>query len=237
MNVSSIVSNTAASAPTSSRGEDDTVRLYMPLVRRIAMRTVRNLPSGISLDDILSAGWVGLSEALTRRGAAMDENEFEAYASHRVRGAILDYLRDLDPLTRKLRQASRRISRAASELVASLGRYPAEDELAAHLGITLEQYHTLLADISNSGHALLELSGSEAANGPSPEVQASKNEIVEQLSDAIDDLPERLRLVLGLYYQDGCSLREIGSVLGVTESRVCQLHSEAVHLLRARLGA
>ncbi len=237
MNVSAIESNTAMALPASSadpRG-DEAVRKYMPLVRRIAMRTVRNLPSGIGLDDILSAGWLGLTEALRRRTAAMDENEFEAYASHRVRGAILDYLRDLDPLTRKLRQASRRISRAASELVAELGRYPSEDELAAHLGLELEDYHTLLADISNAGHALLELSGTEAAGDPSPEMQATRNELVEQVSDAIEGLPDRLRLVLGLYYQDGCSLREIGAVLGVTESRVCQLHSEAIHLIRARL--
>lgn len=230
-------SPTALAAPPPVRRPigDDVVRRYTPLVRRIAMRTVRNLPSGIALDDILSAGWLGLTEALRRRHAQMQENEFEAYASHRVRGAIFDYLRDLDPLSRKLRQASRRISRCAADLVGRLGRYPQEEELAGELGITLEQYQALLAEIAQAGHARFELSGEEQSHDPSPEIQAAKNQIAEQVTTAIDALPERLRLVLGLYYQEGCNLREIGEILGVTESRACQLHSEAIHLVRGQL--
>ncbi len=218
----------------STRGNpgDDVVRAYTPLVRRIAMRTVRNLPSNVSLDDILSAGWLGLVEALRRRHDGMAEHEFEAYASHRVRGAILDYLRDLDPLSRKLRQASRRISDSAARLVGRLGRYPTEEEMAAELGVELEGYHSLLTDIARSGHARLELSGDEQSPDPSPEVQASRRQMTELVAAAIDALPERLQLVLGLYYEEGCNLREIGEILGVTESRVCQLHSEAIHLVR-----
>jgi RNA polymerase sigma factor for flagellar operon FliA len=214
---------------------DEVARRYLPMVRRIAMRTVRTLPAGIAFDDILGAGWLGLSEALHRRQPSMPENEFEAYASHRVRGAILDYLRDLDPLSRKLRQASRNISRAAADLVGRLGRYPTEEELAVELGLELEQYQSLLAEISRAGHARFELSDNEASANPSPEAEASLRELAEQVSRAVDELPERLRMILGLYYQEGCSLREIGEILGVTESRVCQLHSEAIHLIRARL--
>jgi len=211
---------------------------YTPLVRRIAMKTVRSLPSSVSLDDLLSAGWIGLAEALRRRSDTMDEEQFEAYASHRVQGAILDYLRSLDPLSRKLRGASRRISDVTAELTQRFGRAPEEEEIADGLGLSLQDYHQLLGDIADAGLARLELTESvQSLSEPaSPETLASKREIVQQVSEAIDRLPERLRLILGLYYQEDCSLREIGEILGVTESRVCQLHSEAVHRIRARLG-
>lgn len=209
----------------------------MPLVRRIAMRTIRSLPPTLTFDDIVSAGWVGMAEALQRRTEGMDDDHFEAYASYRVRGAILDYLRMLDPLSRKLRGASRRITSAINELTQRLSRLPSEDEVAAELGLSLSAYQDLLTEISDAGFARLELtSASEPADrDPSPESLASRGEIVENVTRAVDELPERLQLVLGLHYQEECSLREIGEILGVTESRVCQLHSEAVHLIRARL--
>ncbi len=211
---------------------------YTPLVRRIAMKTVRSLPSSVTLDDLLSAGWIGLAEALRRRTATMDEPQFEAFASHRVQGAILDYLRSLDPLSRKLRGASRRITEVTSELTQRLGRAPEEEELAAALGLALEDYHQLLGDIAEAGLARLELTDGVGAapEHHSPEALASEHEVVEQVAEAIDTLPERLRTVLGLHYQEECSFREIGEILGVTESRVCQLHSEAVHRIRARLS-
>lgn len=210
---------------------------YTPLVRRIAMKTIRSLPSSVTLDDLLSAGWIGLAEALRRRTATMDEEQFEAYASHRVQGSILDYLRSLDPLSRKLRGASRRITEITAELQRRLGRAPEEDEISAELGIPLEEYHELLTKIADAGLARLELTESiqDQGNMSSPELLTSQREIVEQVSDAIDTLPERLRTVLGLHYQEDCSFREIGEILGVTESRACQLHTEAVHRIRAKL--
>ncbi len=208
---------------------------YMPIVRRIAMRTVRSLPSTIAFDDVLSAGWVGMVESLGRRTGDMDDEHFEAYASYRIRGAILDYLRQLDPMSRKLRGASRRLTSAVSELIARLGRTPLEEEIAAQLGLPLAEYHALLNDLADSGLAHVDLSECREpiAAEPSPEVNVLRHELVTSVASAIERLPERLQLVLGLYYQEECSFREIGEVLGVTESRVCQLHSEAVHMLRA----
>jgi RNA polymerase sigma factor for flagellar operon FliA len=227
-------------APTraeTDREQREIYQKYLPIVRRIAMRTVRSLPPSITIDDVVSAGWLGMVEALGRRTADMTDEHFEAFASYRVRGAILDYLRMLDPMSRKLRGASRRITETVSGLVARLGRTPEQDEVAAELGMGLEEYQELLGEISEAGLARLELSEvtEPGSNEASPEAQAARREIVDAVAGAIDELPERLKLVVGLYYQEDCSFREIGEVLGVTESRVCQLHSEAMHLIRATL--
>ncbi len=210
---------------------------YMPLVRRIAMKAVRSLPSSITIDDILSVGWVGMANALAKRTDDMTEEHFEAYASHRVRGAILDYLRSLDPLSRKLRGASRRITEAMSQLSGELGRAPTSEEIAGALGMKLDDYFSTLAEISELGLARLDFSAREPeSSSPSPEVLASRNEMVTAIAESIEELPERLQLVLGLHYQEECTFREVGEVLGVTESRACQLHAEAVHRIRARLN-
>lgn len=219
-------------------GHDRTVyERYSPVVRRLAMRVVRTLPSSVTVDDVLSAGWVGMSEALRRRSDGMSEEQFEAYASHRIRGAILDYLRMLDPMTRKLRGASRRVSDAIARLSIRLGRQPESEEVAAELGLDLEAYHQLLGDIGDANCARLEISDLDVSSGVdlSPEGEASRQELAGALANAIRGLPERQQTVLGLYYQDECTLKEIGHILGVTESRVCQIHTEAVHRLRAAL--
>ena len=161
----SLVSQAPSRSAPKGQGDRELYDRYMPLVRRIAMRTVRTLPSSLTFDDILSAGWVGMAEALQRRTGEMEEEHFEAYASYRVRGAILDYLRVLDPLSRKLRGASRRITDAASDLTQRLGRTPNEDEMAGELGLSLPAYQELLTEISDAGFARLEISSiAEPAN-------------------------------------------------------------------------
>jgi RNA polymerase sigma factor for flagellar operon FliA len=224
-------------APTGMSHQDQRAiyERYLPIVRRIAMRTVRTLPPSVTIDDVISAGWLGMVEALGRRTPEMTDEHFEAFASYRVRGAILDHLRMLDPMSRKLRGASRSITQVVSELVGRLGRTPEQEEVAGELGMSLVEYQKLLTEISEAGFARLEIGDFEEplAQESSPESIASRRETVRNISKAIDGLPERLQLVIGLYYQEDCSFREIGEVLGVTESRVCQLHSEAMHLIRA----
>lgn len=233
--------NGAASVPLSPSSakavveQRHTYDRYFPIVRRIAMRTVRSLPPSVTIDDIVSAGWLGMVEALGRRTPDMTDDHFEAFASYRVRGAILDHLRMLDPMSRKLRGASRQVAKTVSDLMGRLGRNPEQEEIAAELGISLSEYQKLTSDISEAGLARIELSevGEISGKEVSPEIFASKRELIGSVSRAIDELPERLNLIVGLYYQEECSFREIGEVLGVTESRVCQLHSEAMHLIRA----
>jgi len=213
---------------------------YLPMVRRAAMRLARSVPRHITVADLVGYGWVGLIEAYRRADPAMPPNEFDAYASYRIRGAMLDYLRNLDPATREVRRASRKLTEALRELASALGRAPEEEEIAAKLGIDLEAYQTLLLRIANSGMARLELIDPDQieteATAPTVEDEVSKKELAAAVAEAIDRLPPKLRQVLALYYQEDCTLREIGAVLGVTESRISQLHSEAMHRLRAMIG-
>lgn len=219
------------------RADRDTFARYSPLVRRIALRSVRTLPRSLTVDDIVSAGWVGMAEAIGRRPEGMPEEQFEAYASYRIRGAILDYLRALDPLSRKLRNAARRITAATRALTQELGRAPRDEEIARRLELSLTDYQQLQSDIQDAGFDRVEGVGplEPQATSPSPEALATKSELVGNVAGAVEELPERLQIVLGLHYQQECSLREIGEILGVTESRVCQLHAEALQRLRARL--
>jgi RNA polymerase sigma factor for flagellar operon FliA len=229
--------STAAAPAFAREHQRELYQRYLPLVRRIAMRTVRQLPSSVQMDDVISAGWLGMTEAMQRRAEGMNEDEFEAYASYRVRGAIWDYLRELDPLSRKLRGASRRITEVVGRLTHQLGRLPEEPEVAAELGMTLEDYQDLLTSIAQAGLVRLEVSSEcePAGESPGPEALVSRRELITAIAGVLEELPERLQLVLGLYYQEDCNLTEIGEVLGITASRVCQLHAQAVHLIRARL--
>jgi RNA polymerase sigma factor for flagellar operon FliA len=218
----------------------DAYARYLPLVRRTAMRLARRVPSTIAVSDLVGYGWIGLMEAYQRSDPKMPEGEFEAYALYRVRGAMLDYMRSLDPSTRAVRRASRGMARAIRSLSTKLGREPEEQEIAKELELTINDYRGLLDKIAAAGMARLELLDLDdldvASAGTSAEDEAGKRQLADAVATAINKLPPKLAQVLALYYQEDCTLRQIGLVLGVSESRVSQLHTEAIHRLRAAVG-
>jgi RNA polymerase sigma factor for flagellar operon FliA len=226
-------------APIRSRVERQD---YVPMVRRIAMRLARRLPQHIAVADLVSAGWVGLMEAVSRSASDMPEEEFVAYASHRVRGAMLDYLRQLDPASRQARYNSRRIAYVISKQTQLLGRTPSDEEVAAALGMEIDEYRVAAESMAKANATRLDVLDSvqldalPAAN-EGPDQLAERSLLGATVTEAVSRLPKRLQQVLALYYQEGCTLREIGAVLDVSESRVCQLHSEAMNRLRVAVGA
>ena len=214
---------------------------FLPLVRRTAMRFARRVPRHITVADLIGYGWVGLMEAYRRADPNMPPGEFDAYASYRVRGAMLDYLRTLDPATRDMRRASRKLTETIRDLTSHGGRPPEEEEIAGALGVEIEDYRELLQRIASSGMARLELLDVDqldvAGEAAAVDETVSKKEIASAVAAAIEGLPAKLQQVLALYYQEECTLKEIGAVLGVSESRVSQLHTEAMHRLRALIGS
>lgn len=213
---------------------------FQPMVRRIAIRLARRVPSHIGINDLIGCGWVGLTEAYARADESMPTEEFEAYASYRIKGAMLDFLRQSDPSAREMRNASRRVARAIASATRTLGRPPEEDEIARGLGLNVDDYRDLLTRLGGAGMNRLEMidfdSADVASNDEGPEEAAARRMLASSVADAVVSLPTRLQQVLALYYQEECTLKEIGAVLGVSESRVSQLHTEAMHRLRAAIG-
>ena len=214
---------------------------YLPLVRRQALSMQVRLPASVELDDLIQAGTVGLLEAVGRFDASQGAS-FATFASQRIRGAMLDELRSRDWLPRSVRRNARMVDEAVRRLEQQLGRAAEENEIATELGMELEEYRQLLSD-TNSGNLLpfemlLEEGaepGVEDTSHDTPLQQFLAGEKRDQLVAGIEALPEREKLLMALYYQEELNLKEIGVVLGVTESRVSQLHSQAVSRLRARL--
>ncbi|MGR2737418.1 RNA polymerase sigma factor FliA [Billgrantia sp. Q4P2] len=215
---------------------------YLPLVRRQALSMQVRLPASIELDDLIQAGTVGLLEAMGRFDSTQGAS-FATFASQRIRGAMLDELRSRDWLPRSVRRNARAVDEAVRCLEQTLGRPAEETEIAAELDMELEEYRQLLND-TNSGHLLpfealmaegIE-PGIEDVSIDTPYRLLIDEEKRRQLAEGIEALPEREKLLMALYYQEELNLKEIGVVLGVTESRVCQLHSQAVSRLRARLS-
>jgi RNA polymerase sigma factor for flagellar operon FliA len=213
---------------------------YLPLVRRAAMHMARRVPAHVGVDELVGYGWLGMVEALSRAKGEASPEQFEAYAMHRVRGAMLDYLRSLDPQKRKLRNASKRVARSISRLIGTHGRPPTEDEIAADLGIDIEEYRELLGQMHTAGMARLEMLDIDEVEARDermmPDEEAGRRMLSSVIADGIERLPDRLRQILSLYYEHDCTLREIGAIFGVSESRICQLHTEAMHRLRAHVG-
>jgi RNA polymerase sigma factor FliA len=215
----------------------DMARLF-PLVQRVAARVARRLPFHVVRDDLVSAGVVGLLECVPRFDASRGE-DFEAFAEFRIKGAILDELRTADPLSRDMRRHLNDVRAATHRLEGTLGRAPSEEEIARALELTLDAYRELLGKLG--GHSVCSLTDLEggavqlAAETADPCEATIDAELRAQIAQAIEGLPARQRQVLWLYYFEELSLKEIGAMLGVTESRVCQIHTQATRALRAQL--
>jgi len=230
----------------------DLLTQYAPLVRRLALQLIAKLPASVELDDLIQVGMLGLLDAGSRykddQGA-----KFETYASQRIRGAMIDELRANDWVSRGLRQSSRGVAKAVHAQEQKLGRSPTEGEIAQELQLSLDAYQHLLQEIhgcqlvyyddfdhgdqENRDNSFLDRQahGTQSLDDE-PLTQLLKGDFRRQLIEAIEHMPERERLLLSLYYDEELNLREIGAILEVTQSRVCQLHSQAINRLRASLG-
>jgi RNA polymerase sigma factor FliA len=229
---------------------DRLILSYAPLVKYVAGRLGSGLPAHVDEEDLVSYGLLGLIGAIERYDPARDV-KFETYAITRIKGAIIDELRSLDWVPRSVRARAREIERGIAALEAKLHRPPTDEEIAGQVGITVDELEDSLTDISRSSIAALDelwtVGGSggdqvalidtiEDADAPAPDSALAATELREALGEAITRLPEREKLVVTLYYYEELTLREIGEVLGVTESRVSQLHTKAVLRLKARLS-
>jgi RNA polymerase sigma factor FliA len=232
------------------RARERLVVAYSPLVKYVAGRMSSGLPAHVEEADLISYGLGGLISAIERFDLTR-EIKFETYAITRIRGSIIDELRTLDWVPRSVRARARDIERANMKLEARLQRAPTDEEMAIELEMSTQDFHDALLQISHSTIvALDELwnvsdSGGDQVslldtlpdrNTPDPQAVVDQGELRDRIADAIAALPEREKLVIALYYYENLTLREIGEVLGVTESRVSQLHTKAVLRLRSKLG-
>jgi RNA polymerase sigma factor for flagellar operon FliA len=221
------------------------IEQYLPMVRRQASKMIGRLPANVELDDLIQAGTMGLMDAMQRYEQGHGA-EFETFAMLRVRGAMLDELRGADWVPRSVRKSQRGIAEAVHKLEQKLRRAPKDTEIAAELKVTLEQYHDMLTDVR--GAQLVYIGDYDAEDGESSDLDRHMSDEssnpADQLTDlrfrqalvnAITQLPEREQYIMSMYYEHDMNLKEIAAVLGVTESRVCQLHSQAVARLRSRL--
>lgn len=217
---------------------DRLILTYAPLVKYVAGRLGSGLPNHVEESDLVSYGLLGLISAIERYEPSRDV-KFETYAVTRIRGSIIDELRSMDWVPRSIRARARDIERAIAALESRLGRAPTDAEIAKKLGVTEEELGDSLLDISRSsgsGDPVALIDTIEDPLAAAPESELAVTEVKEVLGDAIAALPEREKLVVTLYYYEELTLREIGEVLGVTESRVSQLHTKAVLRLKARLA-
>jgi RNA polymerase sigma factor for flagellar operon FliA len=224
------------------------LKQYSPLVRRLAHQMIAKLPANVELDDLIQVGMIGLSDALTRFDAAHGV-QFETFATQRIRGAMLDELRGNDWMSRGDRRQQRSIESAVHKLEQVLKRAPHESEIAAEMGLSLLQYQELLGKVRGTQLVYLEdMTGDDgdddyldrhvaASSEVNPLAMLQDRRMREALVAAIKNLPEREQYVMSMYYEHDMNLKEIAAVLKVTESRVCQLHSQSIARLRSKLRA
>lgn len=222
---------------------------HAPLIRYIVNRIAVRLPSHIDLDDLHNTGVIGLMDAIQKYDP--EKNcKFKTYAEFRIKGAILDQLRSLDWVPRSVRQKGRKLERAYGEVEQRLGRSANEEEVADSLGLELDKFHTLINQVRGISLVNLEeIRGTnsdgdragtfadiiEDVHAENPFASLKLTETKHVISDTIGSLPEKERLVISLYYYEDLNMKEIGNILGITESRVCQIHTKSVMRLRSKL--
>ena len=231
-----------------AENREEVIIRYSPMIKYVANRIAMRLPPHIEVDDLISVGVLGLMDAISKYDSSRGA-KFKTYAEFRVRGAILDELRAMDWVPRSIRQKASSVDKVVQSLQVKLSRSPEDQEVAKEMGISLEQFHTTLnetksipvfslddlgiAKDSGEQQSLLDcLAGKADAD---PQTQIRLTELKEIIAKAIDTLPEKERLMVSLYYYEELTMKEIGAVLEITESRVSQIHSKAVYRLRTKL--
>lgn len=220
--------------------QDALVTQHLDLVKRIAHHLVARLPSGVDINDLMQAGMIGLLEASTNFDASKGAS-FETYAGIRIRGSMLDEVRRQDWTPRSVHQKHRQVSEVVRQIEAETGRPADAPEIAKRLGISLDDYHAILADSASCRLFSLDETLDDPTHGrelpasdtATPDQALTREQFRDQLAESISRLPERERMVLSLYYERELNLKEIGAVLGVSESRVCQIHGQALIRLRS----
>ena len=226
-------------------GQERVLLEHLPIVRFLARRIHERLPQHVDIEDLVSAGVVGLMDAFSKFDPGK-KVQFRSYAQFRIRGAILDSLRTLDWSPRELRRKGRAVEEAIRSLTAKLGRAPGETEVSAEMGLGLEEYQQLLGDLKGLEIGTLHMERNEDSGEEElayvpghpeedPLFRCLRGELEDRLADGIAHLPDRERLVMTLYYYEEMTMREIGLALGVVESRVSQVHASAVVHLRVAL--
>lgn len=224
--------------------EEDLVREYLPLVKTVVGKLAMTLPAHVCQEDLYSAGLVGLLNAI-RNYDPNNAASFESYARLRIRGAIIDELRSLDWVPRSVHAKARKVRTAIEKVSQSLGRIPSEKEVAKEMGLKLDDYRNLLDEVKPTTFISINATAGTAEESQTtigevipdertkgPDDAANKQELVDLIHAQLDELPEAQRKVLALYYFEDMRLREIAEVFGVTESRICQIHSQAILAIR-----
>jgi RNA polymerase sigma factor for flagellar operon FliA len=226
---------------------DELIVSHLPLVKYIVARIASQLPPHLDREDLMSAAVIGLITA-AERFDPMRGVQFKTFVEQRIRGTIMDELRSQDWLTRSLRDKFKRLEREFSVLEQRLARHPSSEEVAAAMGMELEDYFSLLEEVHFLSVVSLDDSWEDDEGSPfglldvledervvNPQNQLMARQMVDSLSESIEGLPEKERIVVTLYYYEELNLKEIGAVLSLTESRICQLHSQAIMRLRTKM--